>query len=214
MPCRKCGPGAPARINDCGPERVRHCKPNIQLVRAATAMGLAHAHSSALSVRGFPTLRSRAKHQAEVTTMSNKRTGGSSSRHQAPTIPLWLRRLDRGETRARAESGVWSAEASFRTGLALMAHALNSLREGIRRDRSHATEADIDREMRRLLERFAQLDDLWVKRWRRERAGLHLKLHSDRNQEKARGAVGQRKPPRSANVPTTRSQHHTGKLRG
>jgi hypothetical protein len=36
-PVNECGPGARARINDCGPARVHHCKPAVQLVRAATA---------------------------------------------------------------------------------------------------------------------------------------------------------------------------------
>lgn len=96
--------------------------------------------------------------------MSKKRKGDSSSSHQAHSVPLWLRRLKTVDTRARAEPGVWSATASFRIGITLMVHALNSLREGIQNERSHATEVDIDREMRRLLVEFAQLDDRWVTR--------------------------------------------------
>jgi len=158
-------------------------------------------------------LRSRAKHQAGVMTMSKKRKGDSSLHHQAHTVPLWLRRLKAVDTRARAEPGVWSATASFRTGLTLMAHALNSLREGIRSERSHATEEDIDSEMRRLLVEFAQLDDRWVTRWRQERAGLHRERSPVQKTDDTTGAMGQGIQRQSAKTPTARNPGRHGKPR-
>jgi len=158
-------------------------------------------------------VRSRAKHQVGVTTMSKKRKGDSSPHHQAHSVPLWLRRLKAVDTRARAEPGVWSATASFRIGLTLMAHALNSLREGIRSERSHATEEDIDSEMRRLLVEFAQLDDRWVTRWRQERAGLHPEHRPGQNPENTTEAMGQGIRRQSVETPTRRTPGRNGKPR-
>ena len=36
--CDECGPGSPASINDCGPERLLYGELGVQIVRAATAM--------------------------------------------------------------------------------------------------------------------------------------------------------------------------------
>lgn len=158
-------------------------------------------------------LTSRGIRQTEVTTMNRRRKGGRSPDHEAPTVPLWLRRLKWVDRRARAEPGVWSAEASFRTGLALMAHALNSLRAGIRSERSHATEEEIEREMRRLLAQFAQLDDRWITRWRQERAGLYPEITPGQHPENTTGAMGQTSARRSAKTPTARNSGHTRKPR-
>jgi hypothetical protein len=45
--CNQCGPGAPARINDCGPGRGFYCKPGVQLVQAAT-LTCAHLEQAGL----------------------------------------------------------------------------------------------------------------------------------------------------------------------
>jgi len=129
--------------------------------------------------------------------------------HQPQPSPPWLRGLKEVKAQATAELRGRTPEEGLRIGLALMAHALNSLRESLQRERPQATEVSMARQVHHLLARFARLDDRWVKRCRDERAALTGGLRDLSHHESSTGVEGKQVRRRSTTAPGARNKNRS-----
>ena len=89
---------------------------------------------------------------------------------QPKQVPLWLRGLARVKAELKTTQFPRSAQEGFRQCAMLSADALRLLRQSVGKSRPGANQEQLDREIGRLLARFAHADARWVGRWRRERA--------------------------------------------
>lgn len=88
-------------------------------------------------------------------------------RRRAGRGPGWLRGLARVKAELRGTRFPRTAEEGFRQCAELSAASLSLLREEIKKDRTGASERQVDIAMSHLLARFADADTRWASRWRR-----------------------------------------------